>query len=61
MSAPWPASCAHIQVDGVAYVPLTDPAAMSEIHVVHQRDERSPLVANFVRLLLARMRNAPPG
>lgn len=56
-----PASCAHIQVDGVAYVPLTDPAAMSEIHVVHQRDERSPLVANFVRLLLARMRNAPPG
>jgi len=25
------------------------------------RDERSPLVANFVRLLLARMRNAPPG
>jgi len=53
-----PASCEHIGVVGVAYVPLTDPAAMSEIHVVHRRDERSPLVAKFVRLLLTRMRDA---
>jgi DNA-binding transcriptional LysR family regulator len=53
-----PASCEHIGVIGVAYVPLTDPAAMSEIHVVHRRDERSPLVAKFVRLLLTRMRDA---
>ena len=53
-----PASCEHIGVAGVAYVPLSDPAAMSEIHVVHRRDERSPLVAKFVRLLLTRMRDA---
>jgi DNA-binding transcriptional LysR family regulator len=51
-----PASCEHIGVGGVAYVPLSDPAALSEIHVVHQRDERSPLVAKFVRLLLAHAR-----
>jgi DNA-binding transcriptional LysR family regulator len=51
-----PASCEHIGVAGVAYVPLTDPAALSEIHVVHQRDEHSPLVARFVRLLLAHVR-----
>jgi len=53
-----PASCKNIGVTGVAYVPLADPAAMSEIHVVHQRDERSPLVARFVRLLLAHVRDA---
>jgi DNA-binding transcriptional LysR family regulator len=53
-----PASCEHIGVTGVAYVPLADPAAMSEIHVVHQRDERSPLVATFVRLLTSRVREA---
>jgi DNA-binding transcriptional LysR family regulator len=56
-----PASCEHIQVAGVVYVPLADPAAMSEIHVAHQRDERSPLVAKFVRLLVASMREAPAG
>jgi hypothetical protein len=39
-------------------VPLADPAAMSEIHVVHQRDERSPLVARFVRLLLTHVRES---
>lgn len=48
-----PASCEHIRVDQVSYVPLADPAAMSEIHVVRRRDERSPLVAQFTRLLLA--------
>jgi len=48
-----PASCEHIRVDHVSYVPLADPAAMSEIHVVRRRDERSPLVAQFTRLLLA--------
>ena len=53
-----PASCRHIGVTGVTFVPLADPAAMSEIHVVHQRDERSPLVAKFVRLLLAHAREA---
>lgn len=46
-----PASCEHIHIDGVSYVPLADPASTSEIHVVHRRDERAPLVAQFVRLL----------
>jgi DNA-binding transcriptional LysR family regulator len=53
-----PASCEHIGISGVVYVPLADPAAMSEIHVVHRRDERSPLVARFVRLLTSRLRDA---
>lgn len=48
-----PASCDHIQVDNVSYVQLSDPAAMSEIHVVRRRDDRSPLVARFVKLLTA--------
>jgi DNA-binding transcriptional LysR family regulator len=47
-----PASCEHIRVDNVSYVPLADPAAMSEIHVVRRRDDRSPLVAQFIQLLL---------
>jgi DNA-binding transcriptional LysR family regulator len=51
-----PASCEHIGVAGVAYVPLVDSVAMSEIHVMHRRDERSPLVARFVRLLLTHVR-----
>lgn len=46
-----PASCEHIRIDGVRYVPLADPASLSEIHAVHRRDDRSPLVAQFVRLL----------
>jgi DNA-binding transcriptional LysR family regulator len=48
-----PASCERIRVDNVSYVPLADPAAMSEIHVVRRRDDRSPLVTQFIRLLLA--------
>ncbi|MGC1550283.1 MAG: LysR substrate-binding domain-containing protein [Rhodanobacter sp.] len=51
-----PASCEHIHIDGVCYVPLADPAAMSEVSVAHLHDERSPLVKQFVQLLLARKR-----
>ncbi|WP_049621187.1 LysR family transcriptional regulator [Frateuria defendens] len=47
-----PATCSHIQVDGVRFVPLADPLAISEVHVAHRRDEHSPLVAQFVQLLL---------
>ncbi|PWK85290.1 LysR substrate-binding domain-containing protein [Fulvimonas soli] len=56
-----PASCERIRVPGVRFVPLADPASMSEIHVVHRRDERSPLVARFVRLLLAAARDEGAG
>lgn len=54
-----PVSCEHIHVDGVSYVPLTDPAAMSEIHVAWRRDERAPLVAQFVRLLSGSLPKTP--
>jgi DNA-binding transcriptional LysR family regulator len=46
-----PASCGHIHIEGVSYVPLADPASMSEIHVAYRRDERAPLVTRFVQLL----------
>ncbi|MEJ2479863.1 MAG: LysR substrate-binding domain-containing protein [Acidihalobacter sp.] len=48
-----PASYEHINVEGVAYVPLLDAGAESGIHMVRRRDERSPLVAEFSRMLLA--------
>ena len=51
-----PASCEHIHIDGVSFVPLADPASMSEVHVAHLHDERSPLVRQFVQLLLAHSR-----
>ena len=54
-----PVSCEHIHIDGVSYVPLTDPAAMSEIHVAWRRDERAPLVAQFVRLLSGSLPKTP--
>lgn len=61
-----PASYAHVSVEGVAYVPLADPGATSQVQVVRRRDERSPLVARFVHLLLetrtptgSRIKNVP--
>jgi DNA-binding transcriptional LysR family regulator len=48
-----PASCDHIRVDHVSYVPQVDPAAMSEVHVVWRRDHCTPLVARFIELLAA--------
>ena len=50
------ASCERIRVGHISYVPLADLAAMSEVHVVGRRDDRSPLVARFTRLLLAGVR-----
>jgi DNA-binding transcriptional LysR family regulator len=49
-----PASCQHIQVEGVRFVPLDDPAAMSAMHAVYRSDDASPLIARFVKLLTAR-------
>lgn len=46
-----PESCSHINVEGVSYVPLAEPNAMSEIHVVYREDERSPLVPRFIQLI----------
>lgn len=51
-----PASCEHIRIGGVRFAPLADPAAMSEVHVAHLQDERSPLVKRFVQLLLTHKR-----
>lgn len=48
-----PESCGHINVEGVRYVPLTDPTAMSEIHVVYREDERLPLLPHFIQLILS--------
>lgn len=49
-----PASYEHVSVEGVAYVPLSDAAAASRVCVVRRADERSPLVAAFLDLLLQR-------
>jgi DNA-binding transcriptional LysR family regulator len=51
-----PASCGHVSVEGVSYVPLADSAAMSEVHVVYREDERSPLVPRFIKLILTETR-----
>ena len=46
-----PASCEHIRVEGVRFVPLADRDASSDVHVACRRDERSALVRRFVELL----------
>jgi DNA-binding transcriptional LysR family regulator len=48
-----PASYEHIEVEGVSYVPLSGSGADSVIHMVQRSDERSPLVAEFARMLIA--------
>ena len=45
-----PASCEHIRVEGVRFVPLADRDASSDVHVACRRDERSALVRRFVEL-----------
>jgi DNA-binding transcriptional LysR family regulator len=39
-----PASCDHIRVEGVRFVPLADRDAASDVHVAYRRDERSARV-----------------
>lgn len=59
-----PASYEHINVEGVAYVPLQEAGAESGIHMVQRRDEHSPLVEEFARMLqaeAARAAAAPRG
>lgn len=51
-----PASYKHINVEDVAYVALREAGADSGIHMVRRRDERSPLVIEFARMLLAEAR-----
>jgi DNA-binding transcriptional LysR family regulator len=51
-----PASCGHISVEGVSYVQLSDPAAVSDVHVVYRDDERSPLVPRFIKLIVTETR-----
>ncbi|APZ42271.1 LysR substrate-binding domain-containing protein [Acidihalobacter ferrooxydans] len=51
-----PASYEHIHIEGVSYVPLQDPGAESGIRMVRRRDDHSPLVDAFARLLLAEAR-----
>ena len=58
-----PSSYEHINVEGVAYVPLQDAGAESGIHMVQRRDEHSPLVAEFARMLQVKVARevAAPG
>jgi DNA-binding transcriptional LysR family regulator len=51
-----PASCSHIHIEGVSYVPLADASAVSEVHVAYREDERSPLVPRFIKLILTETR-----
>jgi len=46
-----PASCSHIHVEGARFVPLSDRAASSEVHVAYRRGSPSPLITHFTRLL----------
>nr|WP_239538099.1 LysR family transcriptional regulator [Dyella mobilis] len=46
-----PASCGHVHVEDVHYIPLADADATSEVHVVYREDERSPLVPRFIKLI----------
>ena len=48
-----PASCEHIRVEGVRFVPLADRDAASDVHVAYRRDEHSARVRRFVELLRA--------
>jgi DNA-binding transcriptional LysR family regulator len=47
-----PDSLRHVRVDGVAYVAIDSPDAASAIHVTHRRDDTSPLVRAFTKLML---------
>lgn len=47
-----PESLRHLQVDGVAYVAIDSPDAASALHLAHRRDDTSPLVKAFTKLML---------
>jgi hypothetical protein len=47
-----PQSMRHVQVDGVAYVTIDSPDAASALHLAHRRDDASPLVKAFMKLML---------
>ncbi|MBB3229030.1 DNA-binding transcriptional LysR family regulator [Luteibacter sp. Sphag1AF] len=48
-----PSSLRHIHVEGVRFVPIASSDAASDVQVVRRRDDASPLVHQFIRLLLA--------
>lgn len=47
-----PESLRHLQVDGVAYVAIDSPDAASALHLAHRRNDTSPLVKAFTKLML---------
>ena len=47
-----PQSMRHVQVNGVAYVTIDSPDAASALHLAHRRDDTSPLVKAFMKLML---------
>ncbi|URX62590.1 LysR family transcriptional regulator [Luteibacter anthropi] len=47
-----PESMRHVHIDGVAYIAIDSPDSASELHLVHRRDDRSPLVQAFTGLML---------
>ncbi|MCE0462959.1 LysR family transcriptional regulator [Pseudomonas uvaldensis] len=46
-----PASYQRMRIDGVIYLPLLDPAAVSAVWLVQRKDQRSPMAKGFVALL----------
>jgi DNA-binding transcriptional LysR family regulator len=47
-----PRSLRQVQVEGVAYVTIASPDAASALYVTHRRDDTSPLVKAFTKLML---------
>jgi DNA-binding transcriptional LysR family regulator len=47
-----PASMGQVHVEGVTYVPIDSPDAASALHLVHRRNDTSPLVKTFMALML---------
>jgi len=46
-----PRSLQHVQIEGVAYIPIASPDAASALYITHRRDDPSPLVRAFTRLI----------
>ena len=54
-----PESMRHLHIKGVAYVVIDSPDSASELHLVHRRDDTSPLVKAFARLMFGATDTSP--
>src|ERR1700733_9246916 len=48
-----PASLQHLQIKQVRYVPLREPTPLTTLQLVHHRENTSPVLLNFVRMVEA--------